>query len=176
VDVTTGNVKYGHVLVDEERIDFNATRSTIVDLGYLKAGSKVELKLFFKEDSPESGSFRVYACRLEEEAFYNAFSELRERQLEVKSFTDSTLTGTINSAFDGIMLMTVPFDPGWNVMVDGERVETFAIADCFLAFGIPDGKHEIEMSYVPPKFYAGLTVTLVSLFIVIALFKERRCA
>lgn len=176
VDVTTGNVKYGHALVDGERVDFNATRSTIVDLGYLKAGSKVELKLFFKENSPESGSFRVYAYSLEEESFYNAFSELSKRQLEVESFTDSTLTGTINAAFDGIMLMTVPFDPGWNVMVDGQRVETFAIADCFLAFGIPAGKHEMEMSYVPPKFYAGLSVTLVSLFIVIALFKKRRCA
>jgi uncharacterized membrane protein YfhO len=39
VDVKTGDVKNGHVLIDGKKVDFNATRSTIVDLGYLKAGS-----------------------------------------------------------------------------------------------------------------------------------------
>ena len=69
------------------------------------------------------------------------------------------------------MFTSVPYDTGWTVTVDGEKVETYSIgepskddaAGAFLAFDIGVGEHEISLRYVPRGLYVGLLLSAVSL-------------
>lgn len=166
-DVRTGSIKNGHVEVNGEKMDYNAYRSTMVDLGYLKAGTPVELNLVFDEEGPESGSFHVYACSVDTAIFKQAISDLKDRQITIKSHSASRLSGTVNVREDSVMVMAIPYDTGWNVRVDGMEVETFALADCLLCFNISKGQHLINMDFVPDRFLTGLCITFLSLVILI---------
>ena len=49
----------------------------------------------------------------------------------------------------------MPFTTGWDVLVDGERVETFRADVGFLGFEVPAGTHDIEVRYSLPGLGAG---------------------
>lgn len=92
--------------------------------------------------------------------------ELSQEQLEVTEWSGARLAGTFAASGekDGLVL-TVPHDAGWTILLDGEEVEGEPAAGGALTFvRVPGaGAHELEMSYVPPMLRAGCAVTLVAL-------------
>ena len=167
---TANKADRGYVMVGETRVDFNAKRSTLVDVGFVTAGTPVVLNVFYKADSSQTGMFELYAFGLDETAFISAMSAIDAQSLEVSRLTDTRIEGTVHAANDGIFMLTVPFDTGWKAFVDGEAVETKALDGCFLSFDITAGIHEIRLSYTPPWLLVGLLISLGSLLIILIIF------
>ena len=142
---------------------FETDNYCIKPLGQFKKGENVSvITTLTKEDVYVRDSWFYY---LDEEKLDSAIEKLSEEQLDVTSFTSSSLEGTINvSDGDGKFLMlTIPYETGWNVYVDGEKVEYFEAASGLIGIDLPAGEHTIEMKFFPKELTLGIIITVAGL-------------
>ncbi len=137
----------------------------IIHMGEMAEGETLTLEI----QSDESCSGNFYVVTLNEEAHDAAMDIVGAEQWEISQMSDSHIVGTVDSSLTGTMMTSIPYDSGWNVLVDGKAVETLAIGEGFLAFDVAAGKHTVEMTYYPTGWWIGLGVSGVSLLVLIAL-------
>ena len=78
----------------------------------------------------------------------------------LESFTSSRLNGVIDVPEDRTrLLLTIPADEGWTILVDGKKTEPDAAFGALLSVSLTPGQHRIALRYVPPGFAAGTAVT-----------------
>ena len=124
-------------------------------LGASNIGSfRVTLK-----DKQKSQPVQIYTCP--DAAEEEVIRTLAECALSDARVRGNKLTGTLNAAYDGILFLSVPYDTGWRIQVDGKSAGAIRIADTFLGVEVSEGEHTISMRYVPGGFYAGLLLTLL---------------
>ncbi len=100
---------------------------------------------------------------------------LSESQLENVTAEGRHAGGTISAAKDGILLLSIPYDEDWDVLVDGESVETMPIGGTLTGLEMSAGEHTVSMTYTPRGFYAGLWISLISVLLWLAtIFLEKR--
>jgi uncharacterized membrane protein YfhO len=66
-----------------------------------------------------------------------------------------------------MLFFSIPYDKGWKILVDGEKADPVFIGNAFLAVDLPEGEHEVSISYTPPGFVPGLKLSLFSLAVFI---------
>ena len=73
------------------------------------------------------------------------------------------------------MILSVPYEDGWTVWMNGEKVEGELFGGCLMAFDLEPGTYDISMKYRAKGANAGILVSLagIALFAVI-LFADRR--
>ncbi len=76
---------------------------------------------------------------------------------------DDYIKGTVEAKGESVLFTTIPFDKGWNVYVDGEKVEIKKIYDTFVALDLKPGEHEIEFKFIPRGLHASLGVILIGI-------------
>jgi uncharacterized membrane protein YfhO len=170
LDVNPNQPDRGFVMVDGQRVDFNAKRATLIDLGFVKAGANVEFNIVYNSESSSSGYFNLYAYGLNQASFAQAMSTLQQQSLQISDFRDGFVEGTVNAANDGVFLLTVPYDKGWRIKVDGKPVEYRALDSGLIYFNMTAGEHRITMHFVPEWFFVGLLVSLAALLLILLLY------
>lgn len=170
LDVTANQPERGYVLINEVRVDFNARRSTLVDLGKVQADDNIVFHLSFDEDAPASGRFELYAAHLNPPVFEQGIETLRGRSLQLDEWSDTRISGHITAEEEGVMLLTIPYDEGWSLKVNDEPHEYKALDHGLIMVELPAGRHQIEMTYRPPWLIRSALVSLLSLLITIGLF------
>ena len=94
-------------------------------------------------------------------------------------FDDTHINGTIDIEYgDTTVFTSIPYDEGWTVKVDGERVELEKSLDSLLCFTVSEGEHTIEMSYIPQGFIIGAVACVFGITVLVLLgifdFKKRK--
>ncbi|MBE6862305.1 MAG: hypothetical protein E7497_05340 [Ruminococcus sp.] len=147
----------------------------VFPMGNAQEGEKSSVTINAKSDTA-TGSFKLMVYALNQSVYENAYSRLADEQLELTHFEDTKIKGTVNAFEDGIMFFSIPYEKGWSVYVDGEKVETVALAHAMLGAKVPAGQHEIELKYIPDGFIPGTTATGVSAVLcgVIAFFDKKK--
>ncbi|MCC6705904.1 MAG: YfhO family protein [Thermomicrobiales bacterium] len=77
---------------------------------------------------------------------------------------------TVTTAADGLLVLSEPYDRGWNAYVDGEEVEILRANHLFRAVPVPAGKSVVEFRYEPIETRIGLAISGLTLLIVIPVF------
>ena len=94
-----------------------------------------------------------------------------------EGYKDDDIGGMITTLSDNrTNLTTIPYDKGWEVYVDGERVETVEAVDALVSFKIDDaGEHTVRFLYRSSAFKVGIVITAISLagFILIIIFEKK---
>lgn len=142
----------------------------ILDLGFLEAGAEVEVEMPLKEDS-DSGSVKFYACGIDMDAFEESFQYLQTGQLNIGTFSERDIEGTVLAEENQILYTSIPYDDGWKIYIDGERVpheDYLRVGDALLAIRIPAGEHHLEMHYEVVGLKFAVTVSVCT-FIVLLL-------
>jgi len=174
LDLTGDMVDNGFVMVNDKKVEFNAHRSTIANIGYCEAGDNVRFELTLKESAPETGNFKLLSYTMDIEKFEEAMKLIKENSMKVTKFTDNRMSGTITAKEDSLMIMTIPFDPGWQVKIDGTKAEAKALDEGFLCFDLPAGEHDIELIFIPEKMEEGLIISLVSIVVLLLIYLYKR--
>ena len=73
--------------------------------------------------------------------------------------------GSIDVSKDGYFIMTVPYDDGFTIKVDGKKVTYEKVDSAFIGFKIEKGHHEIEVEYTSPLKNISLAFTQLALII-----------
>ena len=87
-------------------------------------------------------------------------------KLSASHFTGSFTTGD----GDSLLVLTVPYDSGWRIMLDGTRTEAMQAQDCLTAIPVTAGTHTLEMRYVPPGLVIGCCVSAAAAAVCLAVW------
>lgn len=143
----------------------------IVSLGESTTG-----KLYLKVDiDNDSNNLYVipkdsYIYYIDMETFKDAFTRLGQTQFIIDdTSTDSHLTGSVTTSSDRqLMFTSIPYDEGWNIYVDGEKVELYEANNSLISFYVEGaGEHTLEMKYMPTTVALGIGVSVICLIIYI---------
>ena len=144
----------------------------IASLGHFEEGEKVTVKLKLIEKNLELYKNYSYFWYIDDAAFNEAFTMLKNNpQFNVTEYTQDNLKGTITTQKNTQTIQTtIPYDEGWSVYVDGEKVEIFKTFKALMAFEIDTaGNHTLEFKYEPPVYTAGAVISVIGIFVFILL-------
>ena len=161
------------VTVNETTVEYETRRGMTIDLGVLEKGT--EIKLEFEVQKAKDGYFNLQAVTFDEALWQDAYAKLADEQLTITSFSDTKIKGNINALDDGFIYTSIPYEPGWTVKVDGEKVLIEALKNAMIVVDVEAGYHEIEFSYVPNGLIHGLVISFISLigFILLIRFSPK---
>ncbi|MDO5409334.1 MAG: YfhO family protein [Lachnospiraceae bacterium] len=139
----------------------HTNRGFLLDLGYCTPEDTIVLS------TTDDASLRATAYYLKESALIDLIRNLQEEQLQVTSSSDTSLEGIIEVEDDGLFFLSIPYDPGWTLYVDGKKTDYYTFQEAFISCDLEAGTHEIRLTYVPDGLIPGITVSLLALFILI---------
>lgn len=118
-------------------------------------------------DMPQGDEPVFYALKLE--TFKQIIDELRASEFVPTVFEDGKIEGEYTAKDDGNLLLSVPYDEGWNVTVNGAAAELTPAADKGMScLTVQKGANKIVMTYKTPGALAGLAVSLATAAALIA--------
>lgn len=136
----------------------------ILDLGYHNKGDEVLVSLDASTVESESTSFDFYCYTADDTVVKNMYNSLAGNSLNVESYSDTTIKGTVKAKENCYLYSSIPYDDGWSVYVDGKKAETFEIGGTLLAIELTPGQHKIEYKYFPVGFLYGIIISAVTVF------------
>lgn len=136
----------------------------ILDLGYHNKGDEVLVSLDASKMESESTSFDFYCYTADDTVVKNMYNSLAGNSLNVESYSDTTIKGTVKAKENCYLYSSIPYDDGWSVYVDGKKAETFEIGGTLLAIELTPGQHKIEYKYFPVGFLYGIIISAVTVF------------
>jgi uncharacterized membrane protein YfhO len=124
----------------------------------------------------EEISFRLY--RLNTDALDAAYRTLSGDTLELTSFSDTRVEGTITASVDGRLVLSIPAQSGWTLYVDGKKTPIESFQDALVSVRLSEGTHRIRLTYCTPGLSAGAAVSAacVLLFLLTMWLRRRRPA
>ncbi|MBR5683917.1 MAG: YfhO family protein [Ruminococcus sp.] len=186
---------------------FNTNSSPIVRMGPFHKGDEVEIRLTI----PPTGANQTYTGSneylmvrknsgfnfyyLDQEAFEEDIAKLKTNpwELDMSKTNDRYLVGDVDAQEGQILMTTIPYEPGWEVQIDGKTVQSQIVEEknpdtkkttllnadgaegeiivlgTLIGIRVPAGHHTVSMKYTPPGFNMGI-VTLILGIIALVLF------
>ena len=166
-------IKCGDVLIDSGKlID---SYPIVFPMGNGQGGESSTVKIISNEKH-KSGNFKIMVYALSQDTFEKAYCAVADEQLRIKRFKDTDILGSVEAKRDGIMFLSIPYEKGWSVYIDGKKAETFKLLQAVLGVRVPAGRHDIELKYTPEGFPLGVTISLLSfvLFVFCIICDRRR--
>ena len=144
-------------------------------LGCFAPGDELRLELTGEGAVPARGTEEILFY--EDSAALAACSALLRRDactLEIQSA--SRLSVRTETAEEKLLVLTLPWDEGWRLRVDGEDAEAETALGVLLAVRLTPGAHTVTLRFVPPGLVPGLAVSACSLCAALAwgLLRKRR--
>lgn len=93
------------------------------------------------------------------------FDEMKNLKIE-----NNILTGDIRALEDGYMVLSIPYDKGFEIEVDGNKVTYEKVNTSFLGLSLNKGFHTIKVIYKAPGMCLGLISSLVGFIILLISF------
>ena len=73
------------------------------------------------------------------------------------------IEGNINVKEDGYFKVSIPYDKGFEIYVDGKKTNYEVVNKSFIGFDISKGSHNIKIVYTSPLFKEGLVISCIGL-------------
>ena len=134
--------------------DFVSLRTCVLsDEDVKKASGLTEFQL---KDTISASAFSL-------DLYRQYANELSKDTLAVSAFGDRLISGKINSSEDEMLYLSVPYDGGWYLTVDGAPTEKIVLDDGMTGVMLKKGSHNIEMKFSQRHFSESLWLTLVGI-------------
>ncbi len=140
---------------------FDGHTHVIYDVGSYTVGQRVEVKLQFSDTKMYIENGADYFCYLDSARYAEVMNQLDDHQYNITNYSDDHFEGTISvDEKNCTVFTTIPYDEGWNVYANGEKVEIFETLDSLMAFRLAPGDYELEMKYLPKVIVAGALISV----------------
>ena len=123
----------------------------------VKAGEQVEIR--FRCTSNQSGTINLCAAVVDEEVFREGYEILNASTLQLTTFENTCIEGTITCDRDGILYTSIPQNGNWTATVDGKPVQTVLIGNAMVGLNLSEGYHEICFTYRNSSFSLGCMIS-----------------
>ncbi len=80
------------------------------------------------------------------------------------------------STNDGFALISIPYDEGWKILVDGQEVDYYNVNGGFIGFKTIKGNHDLDMYFIPKGLKPGMVLSFagVIMFIVLTVMEKKK--
>lgn len=106
--------------------------------------------------------------------FETAIAKLKENDITIVKQSESHISITTNAVESNILFTSIPYEKGWRVTINGEKVEAIKTLDSLMAFELGTGQQNIELRFIPYGFITGSVISLLTLLGLMFLFIIKR--
>ena len=99
------------------------------------------------------------------DVFEEVIQELKSKEMSTEIFEDGYVKGQYHSDQDGYLLLTIPYDDGWDAYVNGKQVEITDGANALSVIPVKEGENEIELKYSVPGWKTGIGLSAVGILL-----------
>ena len=139
----------------------------MIAVGDVAVGDTVEVRM--RCSSGESGTMNVYAGIVDDEVFRQGVELLGRSTLELTTFSNTLVEGTIDCDRDGLLYTSIPDDGNWILYVDGVETAPQLVGDVMLSVSLTEGTHTIRLEYRNDAFQFGAAISLGCLAVFLCL-------
>ncbi len=75
-------------------------------------------------------------------------------------YENNEITGKIHSNSGQALFLSIPWNPGMRVLVNGGQVQPRIVLDCFMEIPLANGENDIMLLYIPVGFLPGLYISI----------------
>ena len=165
--ISTNFSKHGIISINDKEMILNDFNNGI---NHIHLSSKDKELLTKVTENIDINSYDFYYFN--EDVFKLAINKLKEHQLKNVKITGNKMSADIDLDKDSLVMITIPYDKGWNVYVDGKNVKYGEIADTFIGINIPKGNHKIHMVFYPRGMIIGIIISFINLLLTIFYLKN----
>ena len=161
-----------YVIAKKSRQGVADLRNHDMSMGHCKGSEEITLK-FSGKGTYTYDDFYLSAMSTD---FYDMCAQnCMDNRLEVLKYNNETVKGTVSSAEDGILFLSIPAYDNWDVYVDGRRSEKLDGLDiAFTGVYVPAGNHRITLRYNNLCVKYGSIVSILGIILLIAVLILRR--
>jgi uncharacterized membrane protein YfhO len=149
------------LLIDGDEVAYDRYQGQIFHVGNLQAGQMVDIQFILNDGEDLSGDLYCYPMEFQQDQFTAVYNKLLNQSMEVTEYSDAKIKGRISVSEDGVLMTSLPYDEGWSVYANGEKLETYSLVDGLLGVDLPEGDYEITMKYRCPGLVMGFVTTLL---------------
>lgn len=154
---------------------FSETHWNVLCAGTYGMGEKVRIRLRI----PEEGLSVDEACFYYEDMdalrlWSDTIREKNRNSTEIQRLSGSHLKFDVSSSEGDLLFISVPYDRGWHIRLDGRETESERVMGILTGVRMTSGNHEIEMRYIPPGLIAGIAVSLAGIILMMITIKKDR--
>ncbi len=127
-----------------------------------RRGDQFSVRLIdYNEAGIQSAYRKLFLYYQDDGELDRAHEILSKNQWEIEEFQDGYVKAEIDVAEDrDILFLSIPYDKGWELLVDGSRQELLGLLDgSFLGARLSPGTHELILRYKPRGRMAGILLT-----------------
>lgn len=123
-------------------------------------GSNTITVQFGKPGTYELEDIIIYALPVEEDTYNDKVAEKKAQQLDVTTFENEHIEGSISQEKDAVLVTSIPYSVGWSARVNGEEVDTMKVNYGFIGIPLKAGTSKVEFLYETPFLKAGFVISL----------------
>ena len=160
---------YSIFINDEEIKDAVIKQSPI----FINKGDTYKIIIKSNLSKTELNSLKWY--QIDYDKYIETINELKKNEFNITKYNkDNHIEGNIDVNNDkNILLLTIPYDKGWNIYVDDNKVNYDICFDSFICLDLDKGKHNIKMNYVPSGFIVGLIISSLAFIVTIIYIRKK---
>lgn len=140
----------------------------ILDLGFHESGETVVLT------NSSDGALNLAAYRLDIDTLAHALDILGSTAFAVDGYDAESLNGHITLDTAGTLILSIPYESGWTLTVNGEPAEFSSYDELFISVDLPAGEHSICLTFYPDGLNAGICLSLLSAVLFILILKKTK--
>lgn len=157
------NAVFGIKYILEEDGETVTANENALPLAFLADSAVKEIDLHSFGVGDEAQKALWDSITLSENDFSTQVKELQANGIDLTYFDTDKIEGSIICDKDGVLLTTLPYDGGWEIFIDGERVNSAKAAGYLTCTDISEGKHKIEMKYTVPGIKLGAVLSFLGM-------------
>ncbi len=140
---------------------FVRERSGYLCLGSYDAGQSCKLTFKLEEEGIYIKRNVKFFYAMDRDVYERLIATLSSGGYRVDECTEDYFSGriTVNEGFETV-LTTIPYDRGWQITVDGERIEGEETLDALLSFRLSPGEHTLTLRYWPREYTLAVCLFL----------------
>ena len=120
-----------------------------------KSNKNEKIKFTFSNEQ-EKEKLKIYKFN------YNEFENIKYNRFNITEKNNNSLKGTIESNDGKILMITIPYEKGYEIYNNGEKVKYYEVINTFIGIDLKEGLNNIEVRYKQPGLKLGIIISLCS--------------
>ena len=134
-----------------------------------------KLNITFNEGKYNISNFKLSA--IDPASIESVSTKLDEFDIDEKNTKGDYISGMIDVTENGYFTLSIPYDKGFDIKVDGEKIDYEKVNTGFIGFKIEEGNHDIYIEYKAPYKKVSLVLSIsgfiLSIFVTFLEYKRK---
>ena len=128
---------------------------------YLQVNSEDEITFTYNPLHIEDDN-KIQFKLLDVNTYANYVANLQENILVLDNNSKHLLEGSIEVNDKQVLFLSIPYEEGFIIKVDGKQVDYFPLYETFIGLNLGSGTHNITIDYSPKGLNIGIIISAIS--------------